>query len=225
MNSINKEDSIQVPSPLEMARVRYISPLQYITQDNPRLTHAQQAKLMYENGISWVQLRMKNASKEQFIAEAEEALTYARKYKGILLINDHVDICKQVRAHGVHVGLKDMSVVEARAILGDDYIIGGTANTIEDIAWHVQNGADYIGLGPFRFTTTKKNLSPIIGLEGYKKLVSEMKNCDIHIPVVAVGGITMDDIPHIQATGLYGVAISTALLNHLTKTLSKGEGG
>jgi thiamine-phosphate pyrophosphorylase len=203
----------------------YISPIQYITQDNPTLTHAQQAKLMYENGISWVQLRMKNATKEQFVAEAEEALTYARKYNGILLINDHVDICKQVGAHGVHVGLKDMSVAEARAILGDDYIIGGTANTIDDIEWHVQNGADYVGLGPFRFTTTKKNLSPIIGLEGYKKIVSEMKNRGIHIPVVAVGGITMDDIPHLQATGLYGVAISTSLLKNLTPTLSNGEGG
>ncbi|MDR3705200.1 MAG: thiamine phosphate synthase [Paludibacteraceae bacterium] len=214
------QDSIQVPSPLERVRVRSIAQIQYITQDNPKLTHAQQAQLMYENGISWVQLRMKNASKEQFVAEAKEALTYARKYNGILLINDHVDICKQVGAHGVHVGLKDMSVAEARAILGDGFIIGGTANTIDDIAWHVQNGADYIGLGPFRFTTTKKNLSPIIGLEGYKKLVSEMKNRDIHIPVVAVGGITMDDIPHIQATGLYGVAISTALLKSLTPTLS-----
>ncbi len=193
--------------------MKQISNIQYITQDHPQVSHAEQAKLMYENGINWVQIRMKNASKEEFIAEAEKAMAFAREFDGILLINDHVDICKQVGAHGVHVGLSDMAIAEARSVLGEDAIIGGTANTIEDIEWHLKNGADYVGLGPFRFTSTKKNLSPIIGLDGYKKLVEEMKDRNINIPVVAVGGITMDDIADIQATGLYGVAISSALLN------------
>lgn len=197
--------------------MKQISNIQYITQDHPQLSHAEQAKLMYENGINWVQIRMKNASKEEFVAEAEKAMEYARKLDGVLLINDHVDICKQVGAHGVHVGLSDMAIAEARSVLGEDAIIGGTANTIEDIEWHLKNGADYVGLGPFRFTTTKKNLSPIIGLEGYEKLVGEMKERNITIPVVAVGGITMDDIAYIQATGLFGVAISSALLKEKMK--------
>ncbi len=197
--------------------MKQIANIQYISQDHPQLSHAEQAKLMFENGVNWVQIRMKNASKEEFIAEAEKAMVYAREFDGILLINDHIDICQQVGAHGVHVGLSDMSVAEARAILGDDAIIGGTANTIDDIELHLKNGADYVGLGPFRFTTTKKNLSPIIGLDGYKKLVEEMKKRNITIPVVAVGGITMDDIADIQATGLYGVAISSALLKEKMK--------
>jgi thiamine-phosphate pyrophosphorylase len=197
--------------------MKQIANIQYITQDHSSLSHAEQARLMYENGINWVQLRMKNATKEEFIAEAKEAMVYAKALNGTLIINDHVDICRQTGAHGVHVGLSDMAIAEARSVLGDEAIIGGTANTIDDIEWHVKNGADYVGLGPFRFTTTKKNLSPIIGLEGYKKLVEEMKERNINIPVVAVGGITMNDIADIQATGLYGVAISSALLNDKIK--------
>jgi thiamine-phosphate pyrophosphorylase len=201
-----------------------ISKIQYITQDNEQLTHAQQAKLMFENGVDWVQIRMKNASKEEIINQATEALEYAQATGAKLIINDHIDICKQIGAHGVHVGLFDTNIAEARIFLGEDYIIGGTANRIEDIELHLKNGADYIGLGPYRFTTTKKNLSPIIGADGYKNLVLEMKKRNINIPVVAVGGILMEDIPVIEEIGLYGVAISTALLKHLSPTLSSGEG-
>ncbi|MDA3823989.1 MAG: thiamine phosphate synthase [Bacteroidales bacterium] len=194
-----------------------IANIQYITQDNDSLTHAQQAKLMYENGISWVQIRMKNASKEAIVAQAEEAMHYAQQYNGTLIINDDVDICLQVGAHGVHVGLKDISVAEAKAQLGPDKIVGGTANTIDDIELHTKKGADYLGLGPFRFTTTKKNLSPVLGLDGYKHLVEEMRKRNITIPVVAVGGILLEDIAAIQATGLFGVAISSSLLSEKLK--------
>lgn len=199
----------------EFIIMKQIANIQYITQDHPHLTHAEQAKLMFENGINWVQIRMKNSSKEEILEQAKLAVEYAKAYNGIVIINDMVDICLEANAHGVHVGLNDISVKKARTILGENAIIGGTANTLEDIQLHTYNRADYIGLGPFRFTTTKKNLSPIIGLDGYKKLVEEMKTKNIQIPVVAVGGITMEDIPAIQETGLYGVAISSALLNKL----------
>lgn len=189
-----------------------IASIQYITQDNDSLTHAQQAKLMFENGISWVQIRMKNTSTEAIVAQAKEAMKYAQQYNGTLIINDDVAICLQVGAHGVHVGLQDMSVAQAKAKLGPDKIVGGTANTIDDIELHTKNGADYLGLGPFRFTTTKKNLSPVLGLDGYKHLVEEMRQRNISIPVVAVGGILAEDIADIQATGLFGVAISSSLL-------------
>ena len=106
-----------------------------------------------------------------------------------------------------------MPIAEARALLGNDYIIGGTANTIEDVRNHWRDGADYIGCGPFRFTTTKKNLSPILGLEGYRKIIAQMKDEDIDIPIVAIGGITFDDIPEIMATGVTEIAMSGGILN------------
>ena len=105
-----------------------------------------------------------------------------------------------------------MPVDEARKILGNGKIIGGTANTIEDIVRLHKQGADYIGCGPFRFTTTKKKLSPVLGLEGYKSIVQNMRDKGIDLPIVAIGGITVADIPAIMATGVTGIALSGAIL-------------
>ena len=105
-----------------------------------------------------------------------------------------------------------MPVDEARRLLGPDFIIGGTANTYEDVVQHVRNGANYIGCGPFRFTTTKKGLAPILGLEGYRRIVGQMRAEGITLPIVAIGGITYEDIPEIMKTGVNGIALSGTIL-------------
>ena len=106
-----------------------------------------------------------------------------------------------------------MPVREARRILGPDKIIGGTANSIEDIRRLVADGVDYIGLGPFRFTTTKSRLAPILGLEGYRRIAHQMAEEGIDIPIVAIGGISSGDIVDIQNCGPFGIALSGAVLN------------
>ena len=116
-------------------------------------------------------------------------------------------------ADGVHLGKNDMPVDEARRLLGHDKIIGGTANTFEDIERLHRQGTDYIGCGPFRFTTTKKSLSPVLGLEGYKRIVSDMKAHGIDLPIVAIGGILKSDIADIMQTGVTGIAVSGGILN------------
>ena len=105
-----------------------------------------------------------------------------------------------------------MPVAEARALLGSGFIIGGTANTFEDVVMHHRGGADYIGCGPFRFTTTKKGLAPVLGVAGYEDITARMKATGIALPVVAIGGITADDIPAIMQTGVSGVALSGTVL-------------
>ena len=97
-------------------------------------------------------------------------------------------------------------------MLGEEFIIGGTANTFEDIERLASQGADYIGCGPFRFTTTKKNLAPVLGLEGYRDIIAKMEDAGIDLPVVAIGGITADDIDEILATGVRGIALSGTIL-------------
>ena len=119
----------------------------------------------------------------------------------------------EIGADGVHLGKKDMPTDQARAFLGKDFIIGGTANTLDDVRNHWKNGVDYIGCGPFRFTTTKKGLAPVLGLEGYEAIVMGMKSEDIDIPIVAIGGITASDIPAIMATGVSGIALSGTVLS------------
>ncbi len=100
---------------------------------------------------------MKNKSYEEWLQIAKEVKSVCDKYQTILIINDNAEIAKEIDADGVHLGKNDMSVAEARAILGKDKIIGGTANTVEDIEYLQSAGVDYIGLGPYKFTETKKS--------------------------------------------------------------------
>lgn len=186
--------------------------LQYISHFTPQISYAEGIRMALEGGCRWIQLRMKDAPAEEIIACAEEVLPLCRRHGAKFLLDDHVELVRQLGADGVHLGKNDMPVDEARKILGPDIIIGGTANTIEDIIRLHKQGADYIGCGPFRFTTTKKNLSPILGLDGYKSIVLKMKELGIDLPIVAIGGITVEDIPAIMGTGVSGIALSGAIL-------------
>lgn len=189
--------------------------LQYISHFTPQIGYAEGIKgirMALEGGCRWIQLRMKDAPAEEIIACAEEVLPLCRRHGAKFLLDDHVELVRQLGADGVHLGKNDMPVDEARTILGPDIIIGGTANTIEDIIRLHKQGADYIGCGPFRFTTTKKNLSPILGLDGYKSIVLKMKELGIDLPIVAIGGITVEDIPAVMGTGVSGIALSGAIL-------------
>ena len=186
--------------------------LQYISHFTQQISYAEGIRLALEGGCRWIQLRMKDAPAEEIIACAEEVLPLCRRHGAKFLLDDHVELVRQLGADGVHLGKNDMPVDEARKILGPDIIIGGTANTIEDIIRLHKQGADYIGCGPFRFTTTKKNLSPILGLDGYKSIVLKMKELGIDLPIVAIGGITVEDIPAVMGTGVSGIALSGAIL-------------
>lgn len=186
--------------------------LQFITHFTDQYSYYDSARMALEGGCRWIQLRMKDATPDEIHPEAVRIQALCREYGATFIIDDHVELVKELHADGVHLGKKDMPIAEARQILGKDFIIGGTANTFEDVQMHYQAGADYIGCGPFRFTTTKKNLSPILGLEGYKAIVSQMKTAGINLPIVAIGGITYNDIPSIMQTGVTGIALSGTIL-------------
>lgn len=186
--------------------------LQYISHFTPQIGYAEGIRMALEGGCRWIQLRMKDAPAEEIIACAEKVIPLCHRHGAKFLLDDHVELVRQLGADGVHLGKNDMPVDEARKILGPDIIIGGTANTIEDIIRLHKQGADYIGCGPFRFTTTKKNLSPILGLDGYKSIVLKMKELGIDLPIVAIGGITVEDIPAVMGTGVSGIALSGAIL-------------
>ena len=186
--------------------------LQFITHYTERYTYLDSVRIALEGGCKWIQLRMKEASTEEIIPIAKEAKAMCHKYGATFIIDDHVELVKLIEADGVHLGKNDMPIAEARKLLGRNYIIGGTANSFEDVQKHYENGADYIGCGPFRFTTTKKNLSPVLGLEGYQRIVSQMKEAGINLPLVAIGGITRDDLPSLMQTGITGIALSGSIL-------------
>ncbi|GGF01216.1 thiamine phosphate synthase [Hymenobacter cavernae] len=182
-----------------------ISPLHYIT-DSPAL-----ADLACQGGVDWVQLRVKNLAYDAWEQLAREMQQVCRQHGAKLIINDNPQIAQAIGADGVHLGKQDMPPQEARAILGPGYIIGGTANTFADIEGLVAAGVDYIGLGPFRFTTTKQNLSPILGLKGYQTLLAQCRAAGFAVPIVGIGGIVLCDVEALRATGLHGIAVAGAV--------------
>lgn len=202
--------------------IKNIHKLQYISQEKPFNSHLEAIENVLEAGCKWIQLRLKNKSEQEVISIAREAKRLCDKHQAILIINDYVKIAKEIDADGVHIGLNDMSVAEARLILGENKIIGATANTIEDIKMHLKSDPDYIGVGPYRFTQTKEKLSPILGIDGYQKILDEMKQLRLNIPVIAVGGITAEDLPELLKTGIHGVAISGEI-NHAIDPRQKIE--
>ncbi len=187
--------------------------LQFISHQNEKMTYLDGIREALAGGCKWIQLRMKGATDEEVRPIALKVKKLCKEQNATFLIDDRVQLVKEVGADGVHLGKNDMPIAEARKILGDDFIIGGTANTFEDVKAHYEADADYIGCGPFRFTTTKEKLSPILGLEGYHEIIQKMKAENIDIPIVAIGGITKEDIPDIMKTGVNGIALSGSILN------------
>lgn len=186
--------------------------LQFITHQTERYSYLESARMALEGGCKWIQLRMKEVSLEEVEAVALQLKPLCKEHEAMLILDDHVELAKKLEVDGVHLGRKDMPIDQARQILGEAFIIGGTANTFEDVVQHYRTGADYLGIGPFRFTTTKKNLSPVLGLEGYVAIMSQMKEANIELPIVAIGGITAEDIPAILRTGVNGIAMSGTIL-------------
>lgn len=187
--------------------------LQFISHHNSRYGYIEGIRMALEGGCRWVQLRMKEADETTFLSTAQEAVALCRSYQARLILDDRVEMVKRVGADGVHLGRKDMPADEARTLLGPDLIIGGTANTIDDVRRLHRQGVDYIGCGPYRFTTTKQRLAPVLGLEGYRAIVEAMRRENILLPVVAIGGITRADLLPVLQTGVSGVAISGGILD------------
>ena len=187
--------------------------LQFISHQNEKMSYLNGIREALAGECKWIRLRMKGATDEEVRPIALKVKEWCKEQNATFLIDDRVQLVKELQVDGVHLGKNDMPIAEARKILGEDFIIGGTANTFEDVKAHYEAGADYIGCGPFRFTTTKEKLSPILGLEGYKEIIQKMKAEGINIPIVAIGGITREDIPEIMKTGVNGIALSGCILN------------
>lgn len=187
--------------------------LQFITHFTERYSYVDSARIALEGGCRWVQLRMKDAEEAVMAETAIAVQRMCREYGATFIIDDNVALAKSIGADGVHLGKHDMPISVARDILGERHIIGGTVNTFEDVLHHL-NGAtpDYFGCGPFRETSTKRNLSPTLGLDGYKDIIRQMRSHGIDIPIVAIGGIRREDIPALMECGVSGIALSSSIL-------------
>ncbi len=186
--------------------------LHYISQGSTPDDHLKNIEEVLDAGIKLLQLRLKNISDELYTDYAIKAKELCYNYSATLIVNDNANVVKSSNANALHIGLSDMSVLEAKKIIPTK-LIGGTANTFEHIKQRCAEKVDYIGLGPYRFTSTKEKLSPILGIEGYQTIIQQMKKENLDTPIYAIGGIELNDIESIINTGVYGIAVS-GLLTH-----------
>ena len=179
-----------------------------VTQDGIALSHQDQAERLCEAGARWIQLRHKGATLESWTSLAREVVAVCRAHGAVCIINDSVDVALASRADGVHLGSHDEDWATARRRLGRSLLLGGTVNNADDAARAIAAGClDYVGIGPWRFTSTKKDLSPVLGEPGVRLLVAMLDG----LPTWVIGGIAPTDLPAVRATGAAGVAVASGL--------------
>lgn len=193
----------------------------YISQGKTTTEHLNNIQAVCEAGCRLIQLRMKKISEVGYLTTAKKAKEICDEFGAQLFINDNVEVAKNCNATGVHLGKSDLLPSKARNFLNDNQLIGGTANTLEDCLNLIEQKVDYIGMGPFRFTITKKNLSPVLGLDGYSKIITELRKQGHQTPVYAIGGIEENDVAEIVNTGVAGIAISGFLTNKSKEELKR----
>jgi thiamine-phosphate pyrophosphorylase len=193
------------------------SKIHYITQDHPSKSHSDLCLEACKAGVKWVQIRMKHVTENEYLSESIKCREITRKFDSKFIVNDNIEVAIASQADGIHLGQDDLSVSQAREMMGNGQYIGGTANTFDQIIAHVASGVNYVGVGPFRFTETKQQLSPIIGLAGYQDMMGKLNQAKITIPVIAIGGIELADVCSILDTGVHGIAVSGLVTNAQNK--------
>jgi len=189
-------------------RIQYISSGETVNEQYINIVK------ILEAGGNWIQLRWKKEPNADFKLLANQISELKKSYDFTYIINDHVSVAYQVDADGVHLGLDDLNIKHARLSLGPDKIIGGTCNTKEHVLQRIDEGCNYIGLGPCHFTTSKQKLSPILGYEGYATILNALGNRSDIPPIYAIGGISTADLKPLSSLGVYGIAVSALLSQH-----------
>ena len=177
------------------------------------LSHAEQVAQFSAGGATLIQLREKHLSPRELYREAEEALCVAHARRARLMINDRVDIALALQADGVHLGQDDLSPSVARRLLGEGAVIGFSTHNVEQAQAAANMPVDYIALGPIFSTGTKADPDPVLGLDGVRRVRDVIGG----IPLVAIGGITVQNAANVISAGADAVAVISALLKDPTQ--------
>lgn len=179
-----------------------------LTLDGLALSPVDQVDRLLEAGATLIQLRLKGVGQADWIRSARAAAALCRARGAQLIVNDSVDVALAAEADGVHLGKNDEAWESARRRLGPGRILGGTVNNAEEARRAAASGVlDYVGVGPFRFTTTKAQLAPVLGLLGIAGLLPLLEG----LPAWAIGGIEPEDAGACRSAGLAGIAVSSGL--------------
>jgi thiamine-phosphate pyrophosphorylase len=171
-----------------------------------RFSHEELARLGIAGGADTIQLREKGGSTRRMIEVAKRMAAVCKQAGVPFVVNDRIDVALAAGADGVHLGQSDFPIPLARELLGEDKLIGGSAATLEEARICVAEGADYVGFGPVYVTGSKADAGPVSGPKVLKR-VADM----IPLPMIAIGGITAENVPEVMMAGAYGIAVISAV--------------
>jgi thiamine-phosphate pyrophosphorylase len=187
---------------------KYISKFHYLTQDLPGRSQLQQAQIACEAGANWLQYRCLTKSDDELIVEINQIAEICDDWGATLILTNHYHLLDKVDAQGVHIEDLNADLTYIRQQIGEDKTLGASATNMEHLlARQDSEVVDYCGYGPFAHTDTKPNDKPLLGFDGYRQLQGQQ----INIPIIAVGGIQIADVEPLMKTGVYGIAISSAI--------------
>lgn len=191
--------------------MKYIEKFQFITHDVPHLTHVEQAQLACEAGAKWIQYRCLTKNEEQLLEDINAIAEICDDWGTTLIVTNHIHLNGKADIQGFHIEDMDADFIALRKQVGDDITLGGSANTVENLIRLSKQGVDYAGFGPFSTTETKPNSFPLLGVIGYANAIADLRKANIDLPILAVGGVTLNDIENLMQTGIYGIAASGAI--------------
>jgi thiamine-phosphate pyrophosphorylase len=190
---------------------KFIENLQFITHDVQRLSHVEQAHIACEAGAKWIQYRCFTKNEEDLLKDINQIAEICDDWGATLIVTDHIHLKGKADIQGFHIEDMDADFTSLRIQLGEETTIGGSSNTVEGLIRLAKEGVDYAGFGPFKTTTTKPNNAPLLGINGYKQAMGLLKEQGINLPVLAVGGVTLADVPELLQAGVFGIAVSAAV--------------
>lgn len=191
---------------------KFIAKLHYLTQDMDSRSHIEQAQIACEAGSKWIQYRCLSKNDDELLKDLHQIATICDDWGATLIVTDHAHLLDKADIQGVHIEDMQADFQSIRKMIGAEKTLGASANTFEDIKRiAASNAVDYIGCGPFDLTETKPNDYPLLGISGYEAIIQKMKAVNISAPVLAVGGVKLEDVDALMQTGVYGIALSAAV--------------
>ncbi len=190
---------------------KYIEKLHFITHDLPHYPHVEQVQVACEAGAKWIQYRCFSKTDDDLLKEIDTIAAVCDDWGASLIVTDHIHLKGKADIQGFHIEDMNADFFAIRQQVGDEFTLGGSSNTVENLIRLANEGADYAGFGPFKVTTTKPNNSPLLGVKGYIDAVEQLKSKQLDFPILAVGGIKIQDVERLMQTGIYGIAASSAI--------------
>ena len=190
---------------------KYIEKLHFITHDLPHSSHIEQVQVACEAGAKWIQYRCLSKADDELLADINLIAEICDDWGATLIVTNHIHLKGKADIQGFHIEDINAYFIALRKQIGEEFTLGGSANTIEQLIKLADDGADYAGFGPFNISSTKPNDYPLIKTDDYANAIENLKSANKDLPVLAVGGVTIADVPALMTTGIFGIAASSAI--------------